>query len=82
MIVEPSEQTDFAVKQGRKKIRAELRRMGRRLSFIDHTSLSQDERRKNADALARLSFMQEQFGRAKRKRFLAEPERKSIGSEK
>lgn len=77
-IVAPSEQTDFAVKQGRKRIRAELRRMGRRLSFIDHSALSQDERRANADALARLSFMDQQFKKAKRRQFLSEPERKQI----
>lgn len=78
MIVEPSEQTDFAVKHGRKKIRAELRKMGRRLSFVDHGALTADQRKENADALARLSFMEQQFNRAKRKRFLAEPERKQI----
>lgn len=77
-IVEPAEQTDFAVKQGRKKIRAELRKMGRRLSFVDHGALSQDERKANADALARLSFMEQQFRKAKRRRFLSEPERKQI----
>lgn len=77
-IVEPSEQTEFAVKQGRKRIRAELRKMGRRLSFIDHAALSQDERRQNADALARLSFMDRQFRQAKRQRFVAAPEQKQI----
>ena len=77
MILPPAEQTTFAVKQGRKKIRAELRKMGRRLSFIDHASLSQDERKANADALARLSFMEQQFRKAKRRR-LFEPQ-KAIG---
>ena len=77
-IVEPAEQTEFAMKQGRKKIRSELRKMGRRLSFVDRDALSQDERKANADALARLSFMEQQFKRAKRRRFLSEPERKQI----
>lgn len=76
LILPPSDQTEFAVKQGRKKIRQELRKMGRRLSFIDHASLSQDERKANADALARLSFMEQQFRKAKRRR-LFEP-RKAI----
>jgi hypothetical protein len=69
-IIPPAEQTEYAVNQGRKKIRSELRKMGRRLSFVDHASLTQDERRKNADALARLSFMENQFSKAKRRRFI------------
>lgn len=69
-IVPPSEQTEFAVKQGRKKIRSELRKMGRRLSFVDTSALTADQRRENADALARLSFMEQQFSKAKRRRFL------------
>lgn len=80
-IVPPSEQTDYAVKQGRKRIRAELRKMGRRLSFIDTAALTVEERRQNADALARLSFMEQQFSKAKRRRFLAEnPSRDLPGS--
>lgn len=79
MIVEPSEQTEFAVKQGRKRIRAELKKMGRRLSFIDHKALTQDQRKANADALARLSFMEQQFSKAKRRKFLTEPEKKLVG---
>lgn len=77
-IVEPAEQTEFAVKQGRKKIRSELRKMGRRLSFVDASVLTAEQRRENADALARLSFMEQQFSKAKRKRFLADPEQKRI----
>lgn len=80
-IVLPAEQTEFAMKQGRKKIRSELRKMGRRLSFVDHASLTQDERRANADALARLSFMEQQFSKARRRRFLAEPERKAVSKD-
>ena len=80
-IIPPADQTEFAMKQGRKRIRAELRKMGRRLSFVDHASLSQDERRSNADALARLSFMEQQFSKAKRTRFLAEPDRKGSASD-
>ncbi|MCD0280471.1 hypothetical protein JWH04_16295 [Xanthomonas melonis] len=78
MLVRPGDQTEFAVKQGRKKIRAELRRMGRRLSFIDHASLSQEQRKANADALARLSFMEQQFRKARR-RTLFDPPPKAIG---
>jgi len=71
-IVEPAEQTEFAVKQGRKKIRSELRKMGRRLSFVDTSALTADQRRENADALARLSFMEQQFSKAKRRRFITD----------
>lgn len=76
MVVKPEQQTEYAVKQGRKAIRSELRKMARRLTYIDHAALSQEDRRKNADALARLSFMDQQFKQAKRRRFIAPPDAK------
>lgn len=74
MIVEPDKQTEYAMEHGMKRVKSELRKMGRRLSFIDRGALSHEEARKNADALARLSFLEESAKRAKRKRFLAKPE--------
>lgn len=70
-IVQPSEQTEYAMGHGMKRVRSELRKMGRRLSFVDRTALTHEEARKNADALARLSFLQQMANKAKRKRFAA-----------
>lgn len=64
-IVEPERQTAFAVKQGQKGLRAALSKMGRRLSFVDRSALTTDQAKENADALARLSFLQTQVGRRK-----------------
>ena len=80
MIVKPSEQTDYAMQHGMKRVKSELRKMGRRLSFIDRSALTHEEARKNADALARLSFLQQMANKAKRKRFIA-PEPKEIGKD-
>lgn len=66
MLVPPGEQTAFAVKQGQKDIKKSLRHMGRRLSFVDRTALTSEQAKENADALARLSFLQQQVKRARR----------------
>ncbi len=78
MIVEPAKQTEYALDHGMKRVKSELRKMGRRLSFIDRSSLSHEEARKNADALARLSFLQQMATKAKRKRFIAAPDQKDV----
>lgn len=69
MIVKPAEQTSFAVKQGQKGMRSTLQKMGRRLSFIDRTALTNEQSRENADALARLAFLQQQVRKARRINF-------------
>lgn len=69
LIVEPSKQTEYAATEGMKRVRSELRKMGRRLSFIDRARLTSDEARANADALARLSFLTEQASKARRLKF-------------
>ena len=79
MIVEPAEQTEFAMKQGRRKIRSDLRKMGRRLSFIDHAALSKEQRKANADALARLSFMEQQFRKSRRPDAISSPSKSLSG---
>lgn len=79
MIVEPAKQTEYALEHGMKRVKSELRKMGRRLSFIDRSALTHEEARKNADALARLSFLQQMASKAKRKRFIAQPAQNEIG---
>ncbi|MFS2047566.1 hypothetical protein ACEN8K_01150 [Variovorax sp. CT11-76] len=64
-IVEPGQQTAFAVKQGQKGLRSTLSKMGRRLSFVDRSALTANQAKENADALARLSFLNQQVGRRK-----------------
>ena len=75
LIVEPAKQTQFAMDDGMKKVKAELRKMGRRLSFIDRTALSHDEARENADALARLSFLNQQANKVRRLKFTEKAEK-------
>lgn len=79
MIVKPADQTAYAMEQGLKRVKSELRKMGRRLTFVDRAALSHEEARQNADALARLSFLQQMARKAKRMKFAAETEQKEIG---
>lgn len=74
MIVEPAKQTEYALEHGMKRVKSELRKMGRRLSFIDRSALTHEDARKNADALARLSFLQQMANKARRSRFISPPE--------
>lgn len=78
-IVEPAKQTDYALKSGMSRVRSELRKMGRRLSFVDRSALSHEEARANADAMARLAFLSQQTKRAARMKIAVDPERKKIG---
>ena len=80
-ILEPAKQTEYAMGHGMKRVKSELRKMGRRLSFVDRGALTHEEARKNADALARLSFLEEMAKKAKRKRFIAPPDQKEIGKD-
>lgn len=79
MIVEPAKQTEYAMGHGMKRVKSELRKMGRRLSFVDRSALSHEDARKNADALARLAFLQSMAN--KRKRFVMQPEHKVVGKD-
>lgn len=81
MIVPPEKQTEYAVDFGMRKVRSELRKMGRRLSFIDRGALTHEDARKNADALARLSFLEQMANRSQRRRFIAQPEQKEVGKD-
>jgi hypothetical protein len=69
MIVEPAKQTAFAMQDGMRRVKSELRKMGRRLHFVDRSALSHDEARENANAIARLSFLSQQARKARRLRF-------------
>lgn len=81
LVLKPEDQTEFALLHGMKRVRSELRKMGRRLSFIDRSALTHEDARKNADALARLSFLQQMANKAQRRRFIAPPEQKKINKD-
>lgn len=69
LIVEPAKQTEFAMADGMKRVKSELRKMGRRLSFVDRAALTSDQARENADALARFAFLSQQASKVRRLQF-------------
>lgn len=54
--VQPGEQTAVAMEDMQEGMKKVLRKTARRVSFVDHNALTMEERKENADALARLSF--------------------------
>ncbi len=70
-ITPPAEQTGDAYRDGMNDIRKGMRKMGRRLVHVDTTALTDEQRRENANALAKLSMLQTMRSRVSR---LAGPE--------
>lgn len=68
-IVEPENQTAYAMKDGMRRMRGELRKMGRRLSHVNRSALTAEQARENADAMARLAFLSQQTNKVRRLRF-------------
>lgn len=56
-VIPPSEQTDHAMNEGLKDMRRAARRMVRTLAFVRHEQLTDDGRRKNADAQAKAAML-------------------------
>ncbi len=79
MILEPAKQTQYAMEAGIKRVKSELRKMARRLTFIDRSALTHEAARENADAMARMAFLRQQTKRAVRMKITAQPEAKKIG---
>ncbi len=77
-VVRPADQTKFAMDHGIKKLRGELRKMGRRLTYLDRTGLTHEQARENADALARLAWLQQQARKSARIKFTDDSEQKKI----
>jgi hypothetical protein len=71
-IVKPECQTGLALRDGMKLVQSTLKRMDRRLSFIDRTALTAEQAKENADALCRASFLAGQAQKARRINFLGE----------
>lgn len=56
-VVPPADQTALALSDGQKEMRRALRRMTRTLAFIRHDELTDEQRRKNADAQAKAAML-------------------------
>jgi hypothetical protein len=56
-IVPPAEQTAWAERHGISEVRKAVRKLSERLTNVDYTAIGADERKANADALARLGML-------------------------
>lgn len=56
-VVPPAEQTGWAEREGIIEIKRAIRKLGDRLTNVDLVALDGDQRKQNADALARLGMM-------------------------
>ncbi len=56
-VIEPREQTAFAIENGAKSIAREMRRMAEGVQYVNISLLNADERRKNSDAQAKISML-------------------------
>lgn len=57
-VLEPKEQTEFAMSEMRRRVRGEIRKAASRLHYVEHTLLSDDERKRNNDAMGKLAALQ------------------------
>jgi hypothetical protein len=56
-VIPPADQTDHAMHEGLQEMRRAARKMVRTLAFVRHDELSDDARRKNADAQAKAAML-------------------------
>lgn len=63
-VVHPSEQTEWAMTEVKNVISTALEKAADRIRYVDHGSLTGEERRENMDAKAKLSFFQRKSLRA------------------
>lgn len=56
-VVHPADQTDLSMAEGIRDMRNIARKLARELSFIRHEELTDDQRRKNADAQAKAAML-------------------------
>lgn len=56
-VVPPRDQTDLAMHEGMRDLKRSVRKMTRTLAFIRSEELTDDERRKNADAQAKAAML-------------------------
>src|SRR5690606_29121171 len=65
-VLPPAEQTKYAVDVGMRRVRRELRWMATHLVNVDHSKLTSDQRKENADAMARAAMLKSMFRKAQR----------------
>lgn len=65
-VVPPAEQTKVAYHDGIADVRKALGRLSERLTNVDHAQLTNEQRRENAEALAKLSMLETMRRRARR----------------
>ncbi len=65
-IIDPSEQTRLAIRDGARAINKALLQTSNRLVFLNKSALSVDEQRENSDALARLAKFKAIAGNSRR----------------
>ncbi len=56
-VLPANQQTDLAMNDGVREVKRAIRKMTRTLAFIRHEELTDDERRKNADAQAKAAML-------------------------
>lgn len=56
-VISPKEQTGYAVANGTKAIAKEMQRMAMSVQFVNTTLLDTDDRKRNADAQAKISML-------------------------
>lgn len=57
LVISPQDQTRLAMQDGRRDITRSLRRMHRRVANVNTSNLTADQRRENADAMARIASL-------------------------
>lgn len=80
-LCKPEEQTETAVERGMKRVRRELVKMTRQINYVDRSSLTHEQARENAEALARAGWLKQQIGKAKRLRIGDDSKPKKIARE-
>lgn len=71
-VVTPNEQTDWAMHTGTHEMKKALRKMYSRQMNVNHSMLTIEEKKENADSLARTSMLNSMLGRFKRKQLTSE----------
>ena len=56
-VVAPADQTDIAMSEGLRDLRHAARKMARGLAFVRHDELTDEQRRRNADAQAKAAML-------------------------
>lgn len=80
-ICEPEKQTAEALERGMKRVRKEINRMARQLHYVDRSTLTHEQARENADALARAAWMKSQMNKSKRLRIGEDAKPKKIAKD-